>query len=288
MKAIYKRELRSYFTGIIGYLFIFFVLLFAGIYVTALSFSNSFLSDIVYTLSNVLFVVIFIMPVLTMRMFAEEKQNKTDQLLYSLPVSVTETVLAKFFAAATVYGMTVAFICIYPIVFSAFGNVNLLFAYGSIFAFFLAGLTLISVGMFISSLVSKQIVAIVITLASMLLILLMSSLATLIPTTPIASFIAFTVVIVLFGGLVYLLVKNYLVSLASAAILEAILAVVFLLKKDSFGGLFAKVLGWFTIFEKFDSFSLGMFDLSSVIYYLSFTALFVFFTVQSVEKRRWS
>ena len=116
MNAIFKREFKSYFKGIMGYLFVGILLIFMGFFATAYNFQG-FVPSVVSPVGNLLFIMVFLTPVLTMRIIAEERHSKTDQLLYSLPVSTTEVVLAKFFAMVCVFAIAVAVICVYPFLF---------------------------------------------------------------------------------------------------------------------------------------------------------------------------
>ena len=97
-----------------------------------------------------------IVPILTMRVIAEERKQKTDQLLYSLPITTTQVVLGKYLALLVVYLIPLAIISLYPLIFSQYGDVYLLTAYGSILAFFILGAALIALGVFISSLTENQ------------------------------------------------------------------------------------------------------------------------------------
>ena len=149
MKAVFKHELNTYFTGILGYIFGVFLLIFAGLYTTAYNIRGTY-ANFEYVLSGMTLIFVIIVPIITMRILAEEKHLKTDQLLYSLPLNMTKVVCGKFFALLVVYAIPMAVICIYPLILSAFGNVSLPTAYGAIVGFFLLGAALISIGMFIS------------------------------------------------------------------------------------------------------------------------------------------
>ena len=158
MKAVYIREVRSYFTGLTGAVFAAFLLLFAGIF-TMIYNLNAGYANFEYAMGNMPFVFLVIVPILTMRTFAAEKRAHTDNLLYSLPVSMTKVVMGKYFALLTVFVLPVLAICFYPLVLSFFGEVYLPAAYGSIVAFLFLGAALLAAGMFISSLTESQAVA---------------------------------------------------------------------------------------------------------------------------------
>ncbi|MBR5637697.1 MAG: ABC transporter permease [Pseudobutyrivibrio sp.] len=155
MVAVLRHELSLYYHSLSGYVFGAFLLAFTGI--GALIYNiNASVANFEYVLSFIQVVFIIIVPILTMRIIAEEKRQKTDQLLYSLPISTSEIVVGKFMALLVVFLIPMILICAYPLIFSMYGEVYLPTSYGSIFAFIFLGLALISIGMFISSLTESQ------------------------------------------------------------------------------------------------------------------------------------
>lgn len=148
MKAIYKKEVKSYLTSMIGYVFIFFILLLEGIYFTAYNLQNAY-PLFGTTLSAVTFIFLILVPVLTMKTIAEERKQKTDQLLLTAPVSVSEIVLGKFLAVATVYAIPVLIICLYPMIMGKYGTVSYAMAYTAVLGFALLGFAQIAVGVFL-------------------------------------------------------------------------------------------------------------------------------------------
>jgi len=287
MLAIYKKELKNYFINMTGYIFIGFMLAITGIFTTLINLISTYPS-FENVLSNITIVFLLIIPILTMRSVAEERHSKTDQLLYSLPVSVTQIVLAKYLAMFTVFLIPVGIIGLYPLILSIFGTVYLGTAYGALLGFTLLGGALIAVGMFMSSLTESQVIAAVTSFGVIFAMYLMSAIASLIPAGAMASLIAFAVVVLIFAGVVYSLTKNSTVAGITAAAGAFILAGIYFINSSIFDGLFANVLNWLSVFDRFSTFTTGLFDLTSVVYYVSLIVLFVFATVQSVEKRRWS
>lgn len=287
MFAIYKKELKNYFINMTGYIFIGFMLAITGIFTTLINLMSTYPS-FENVLSNITIVFLLIIPILTMRSVAEERHSKTDQLLYSLPVSVTQIVLAKYLAMFTVFLIPVGIIGLYPLILSIFGTVYLGTAYGALLGFTLLGGALIAVGMFMSSLTESQVIAAVTSFGVIFAMYLMSAIASLIPAGAMASLVAFAVVVLIFAGVVYSLTKNSTVAGITAAAGAFILAGIYFINSSIFDGLFANVLNWLSVFDRFSTFTTGLFDLTSVVYYVSLIILFVFGTVQSVEKRRWS
>ena len=176
MSAVYRRELRAYFTGMTAYVFIAFLLLFAGIYTMAYNLSSAY-PNFEYVLQSMSIIFLIAIPILTMRVIAEERRQKTDQLLYALPIGMTRVVLGKYLAMITVVAIPCVIMGFYPLILRSFGNVPLGTAYGTLPAFFLLSCTLSAVGMLISSLTDNQAVAAGLCFAVMLLLYFMNSLA---------------------------------------------------------------------------------------------------------------
>ena len=155
MTAVFKHELRSYFHSLTAYVFGAFLLLVVGFGAMFYNIQAA-VSNFEYVLSFSSLVFVVIVPILTMRVIAEERRQKTDQLLYSLPITTTQVILGKYLALLVVYLVPLCVISLYPLIFAQFGEVYLLTSYGSILAFFILGAALIAVGVFLSSLTENQ------------------------------------------------------------------------------------------------------------------------------------
>lgn len=287
MGSVYKKELRSYLCNMQGAVFTGFLLLISGIMTVLYNFKGLY-PNFEYTLSDTGFIFLLIVPILTMRVIAEEKHSRTDKLLYSLPISVTEVVLGKYFALVTIFLIPVGVMGIYPIILSFYGKVSLLSAYSALLGFVLLGCALLAIGMFLSSLTESQVIAGVLSFGVLLLLYLMSALSSLVPSTAGASLAAFSACCVLLGLLVWYMTKDPWVGGGAAVISEAVLLFVYSGSKDQFAGLFSKVLGKLSVFDRFTTFVGGLFDLTAVVYYLSIVAFGLFLCVQSLEKKRWN
>ena len=287
MIAILKHELRSYFRSLTAYIFGAFLLAFVGfgalLYNIQAAVSNF---EFVLNFCSLIFVVI--VPILTMRVLAEERKQKTDQLLYSLPITTTQVILGKYLALLVVYLIPLIIISIYPLIFRRYGDVYLLTAYGSLIAFFLMGAALIAIGVFISSLTDNQGFAAGIGIAVILLNYYSVSLSEYVSATAMGSVIALCVIILVAGAVINHLTRNE--NLAYGFCIVAILAVgiVFFFKAESFEGLLPDIMSKLSLFERFTTFVNGAFDLTAVVYYLSVAGLFLFLSVQSMEKRRYN
>lgn len=287
MKAIYRHELSSYFTGLSGYVFTAFLLLFAGIYTMAINIQSG-VASFEYVLKNMSFTFLIIVPVLTMRSIAEEKRQRTDVLLYSLPVSMTEVAFGKYAAMLTVFLLPVAVISLYPLILSAYGNLYLPAAYGAILGFFLLGAALIAVGMFISSITESQVVAAVVSFVLLLVNYFLTSLSGFLASTSFASFVALALIVLLISTLVRGLTKSNTVAGLTLAVLLIVLMLCYHLSADSFAGLFPSLLESISLFDRFEGLTEGILDLRVLVFYVSVAGVFLFLTVQSLEKRRWS
>ncbi len=236
MFAIYKRELKSCFCSFVGFLFIGVTLFFPGLYFTVygLLYGSPYYSNVINSVS---FLFLISVPILTMRILAEEKRNKTDQLILTAPVSVGAIVMGKFLAMVTVLAIPTAITCIYPLISTRYGSVPLGENYLCILGFFLFGVTCIAIGIFVSSLTESQVIAAVLGFAVLFLGYMMKAICSVISPT---------------------------------------------------GNLLTRILECFDIATPIDNLLSGTLRLDSVIYFLSLSALMLFLTVQSIQKRRYS
>lgn len=247
MFAIYKKELRSYFINPIGYIFLGIFLAVSALlccYTTIVSGS--------YDTQNYFFFLllafIVLIPLLTMRLFAEERKLRTEQLLLTAPVSITGMVLGKFFASLTIFGgamlaSCINFIPLYVVAANERGSASYEFyrigpvtaeIFGCMFCMFLIGAAFIAVGTFISSLTENQLAAAVITITVIFAMVGISLLNSFITVYPIRA-----------------------------------------------------VLSWISVYGRFAAFANGIFDFAAILYYVSLSFAFLFLTVRVYEKRRW-
>ena len=287
MTAILKHELRSYFHSLTAYVFGAFLLAFVGIgamlYNLQMAVSNF---EYVFTFSSLIFVVI--VPILTMRTVAEERKQKTDTLLYSLPITTVQVILGKYLALLILYLIPLAVIAIYPLIFAQFGEVYLLTSYGSILGFFLLGAALIAVGIFLSSLTENQGLAAGIGIAVILLKYYSGSLSEYVSATALGSVIALVVVFLLLGLLIRHLTQNGNLAYWVSFVLIAATVALYVVDSSAFEGLLPKIMEQLSLFERFSVIVYGVFDMTTVVYDLSVAAFFLFLAVQSLEKRRYN
>lgn len=178
MRAIYKRELRSYFCSFTGWLFIAVNLCFMGLYFQVYNIIMGY-PTISYVLQSIIFIFLLTAPVLTMRTLSEERKNKTDQLLLTAPVSVGGIVLGKFLALETVLLVPTAFMGILPLFLTRGGEVQFGMSYASLLGFYLYGSLALSVGLFLSSLTESVVIAAVLSFGALFLGYIMSGISNL-------------------------------------------------------------------------------------------------------------
>ena len=287
MGAIFRHELRNYFHSLTAYVFGAFLLAVVGLgsvlYNLQAAVSNF---EFVLSFASIIFVVI--VPILTMRTLAEERRQRTDQLLYSLPITTTQVVLGKYLALLVVYLIPLAVISLYPLLFSRFGEVYLPTSYGSLFAFFMMGAALLAVGMFLSSLTDNQGFAAGIGIAAILLNYYSVSLAEYTSSTAMGSLIALYVITLLLGVVIHNLTRNENLAYGVTLVLIAALSVAYFVNSSAFEGLLPDIMTKLSLFRQFNSFVNGAFDLTAIVYYVSVMGFFLFLSVQSMEKRRYN
>lgn len=287
MGAIFRHELRNYFHSLTAYVFGAFLLAVVGLgsvlYNLQAAVSNF---EFVLSFASIIFVVI--VPILTMRTLAEERRQRTDQLLYSLPITTTQVVLGKYFALLVVYLIPLAVVSLYPLLFSQFGEVYLPTSYGSLFAFFMMGAALLAVGMFLSSLTDNQGFAAGIGIAAILLSYYSVSLAEYTSSTAMGSLIALYVIALLLGVVIHNLTRNENLAYGVTLVLIAALSVAYFVNSSAFEGLLPDIMTKLSLFRQFNSFVNGAFDLTAIVYYVSVMGFFLFLSVQSMEKRRYN
>ena len=287
MIAIYKRDLKGFFTGMMGYVLLAFFLAVGGLYFTVMNLMSGY-PDLSYTLYNNLFVLLVLVPLLTMRSFAEERRARTDQLLLTSPVPLWRIVLGKYLAVLSVFGVAVLVFALYPLIMSRGGAVSYRQSYAALLAFFLLGAACIAIGVFLSSLNENQIVAAVCSFFVLLLAYLMPSIQTLFTVGSALAMGVFLVLAVLGAAYAGWHSRCWGLGLGVFTVCCAAILVLFWLRSAALTSAFSSLLGALCLFSPFEKFVSGLFSLSAVVYYLSVTALFLFFTCQTLEKRRWN
>jgi ABC-2 type transport system permease protein len=234
MLAIYKRELRSYFVGVIGYVFLVIYLTIAGIlfsYTTMFSMS----ADVTNYFTLMLVFSAIALPLLTMKSFSEERKTKTEQLILTAPVSLPAMVLGKFLASYTVFAGATALTSLYFLFLIPYAKLKFAVLFGNLIAMLLVGMVFIAIGIFVSALTENQLSAAIGTIAIILAFLGIGLINNLLPT-------------------------NYALRFLFSAI---------------------------SIFSRFQTYVNGYFELATLVYYLSVSAIFLWLTIRIYDRRRF-
>ena len=287
MGAVFRHEIRSYLHSMTAFLVAAFLLEFVGIGCVLYNIQAA-VANFEYALQFICVGMTIIIPVLTMKTLAEERKQKTDLLLYSLPLSSSQVIVGKYLALLVIFMAPMCIVAIYPLIFSAYGEVSLLTAYGSIFAFVFMSAALIAIGMFISSLTQNQGLAAGIAIPILLLNYFSVSLAESVSTTAAGSLIALLVLLAALALLVRYLTKSSKVAYAVMMAGIVILCILAFVDSSMFESLLPTLMEQLSLFDRFDGFVEGVFDLSSIVFYLSVAGYFLFLSSQSLEKRRYN
>ena len=287
MLAIYKREMKSYLTSMVGYLFMFFVLLIAGIYFSAYQLSAAY-PKFEYTLNAMTFVFLIAVPILTMRVLAEERKQKTDQLLLTSPVSVSGIVMGKYLALVTIYAIPIAVLATYPLIMSKFGTVAFGSAYTALLGFFLLGSANIAIGVFFSAITESQVIAAVLTFVFLFAFYMMNGISSFFSQTAMSTCVTFGLLIIALSLMIYSMIKNAVISGIICVAGEAVLVIIYVVKSSVFEGGIQKVLEVFNLSSHFENFTNSIFDVTGVLYFVSVITICIFLTMQTILKRRWN
>ncbi len=287
MIAIMIREFRTYFQTPVGYVFMGLFLLVAGFFFT---FGNLLNDSSYYTsfLGNILFLYLFAVPLLTMRLLSEERRQRTDQLLLTSPITVVDIVLGKFFAAMLVFFVTLLVTVLYAVVVGVFGDLAVWQTVGGYIGFILLGSSFISLGVLVSAVSENQVSAAFFTFFALLFIWFLNLVRTVAPTDPTSSTIFAAALALGLAGFFYANTRSWIASAAVVLLGAATIVVLHLVHPAIFNGLIPDVLAWFSLLDRYDGFTLGLLKLQEVVFYLSFTSIFLFVSVRMVEKRRWA
>lgn len=287
MTAIFKREFKSCFTGMIGWVIAAVSLFFLGLYYTNrnLLYASSDFATVLYTMTMIL---LFLLPAISMRSFAEERKNKTDQLLLTSPVGIPSIVAGKYLAEVAVFALPLAAAVIMPLILTAFGTVSLVAAYSALLGYLLLGAACLAVGTWISALTENQILAYLATFGALLVAYLMNGIQTMLTTGNLLAFVVFMIIVLVAAILVGVSCKRLTAGLTVFCIGAAAVFILFLARPAWLLTAFNAVLDALALFEPFKDIVGGMFSIPAIVYYLSVIGLFLFMTGQALERRRWN
>lgn len=287
MLAILSKELRSYFYSATGYVFMGIFLLISGLF-----FANYNLipASPLYgnVLSSITFVFLILVPVITMKLLAEERNQKTDQLLLTSPLSVTEIVVGKYLASVALFFIALCITFLYPAILAHYGSITVGEIVASYIGFALMGASFISIGVFVSSFTENQVIAAVSSFGLLLFVWIVDWIQQGLPSGKNAGII-FAAILVLGAALIiYFTTRNVLIAGLEVIIGAVIMIIIFIKNSVLFEGFVPKFFGWFSLIKRYDSFSMGILDVSAIVYYITFSIAFVYLAIRMIEKRRWS
>ena len=290
MNAIFKRELRSCFHGMIGYVLTAFMLVSTSIYFVALNLGYGLTDFGYYTLYRTIFMLLLYIPVLTMRSFAEERHSRTDQLLLTSPVPMWGIVLGKYFALCVIFAVPCVVDVAMILVLKVLGATAVSTAanFASLLCYYLMGCAAIAVGVFLSSLTENQIIAAISGVAALLLAYMMPSLRTMFTAGSAVALAVFTAIGAVLSVVAGLRSRSFTLGCLTFAGCCAALTALFLLQSSWLTEAFSAVLSALCLFTPFEDFVNSSFSIPTLVYYLTVAVLFLFFTAQGLEKRRWN
>ena len=286
MVAIVKKELRTYFTSVAGYGFLAVFLLMVGLQFGSVNIDAKSL-EFSRVLYNCTMPFLILIPVLTMRLFAEESRQKTDQLLFTSPLTIAQIVVGKFLAALLLFLIGMSVTTIFPFILSLYGSIPTAETITTYIGYILLGTCFIAVGVFISTLTENQITAAVATFAVLLLFLMMDSLALVMDTKHMASAIFLFAIAAGVSFVLYTSTKSKLITCIFFALCIAAGIIAYVANSQLFDGVIPKVMIWFSLLRRFNNFFAGILNIGDIVYYITFSFAFVFLTIHTIEKRRW-
>ncbi|MGI6010401.1 MAG: ABC transporter permease subunit [Ruminococcus sp.] len=279
MTAVFRHEFRMMFSGLTAYVYGAFSLVFVAIYMMYYNLTIGY-ANFELALAGASFAFIITIPIVTMRIIAEEKKQKTDQLLYSLPISTTQIVVGKFLAVFLTSVIPICFVTVYPLILKNFGNLYLPTSYGAIFGYIMLGAALLSMGIFISSITESQPMAAGICFAVMVLNYYMVTLAEYATSSAYGSFAALVVLELLAAFIIKHMTRNDILAKGFGALSIVVTAALYIYNADWFEGLFPLILENLSVYERFYEFVDGIFDYTHVVYFISVIVFFLFLTVR--------
>lgn len=290
MRAIYKRELKAYFTSMQVYIYLALFVCITGIFY--------FVSDIIYgyndfasfVLSNfnyMIFIYAIVIPILTMRLFAEEKKYKTDQLLLTAPVSIWEIVIGKYLACVTVFVIGLALITIFPIIIAMNGTLPMGSTISGYIGVLLLALCMMAIGTLISSLTEEPVIAVIVSAAVGFLVLFFPSLVSFLPNGRVATLIFCMIIVIGIAVLFYIDTKKLWIAGIALFVGTGITTGLYFWQKEWFTYGLTTCLNWLSIEKRYEEFLNGMLNLSSMVYLLTVIGVCLFLTTQVIAKRRW-
>ncbi len=287
MLAIFSKELKAYFYSATGYVFMVVFLLIGGIFFADYNLipASPLYSNV---LSSMIFIFLILVPIITMRLLAEEKHQKTDQLLLTSPLSAAQIVIGKYLAAIALFYLTLTATLLYPFMLSWYGPVAIGEIASVYIGFALLGAAFIAIGLFVSSLTENQVVSAVCSFGLLLFLWIIDWIQESLPADGTTGVLFAAIIVVSIAIILYQATRNIIGSITELIVGASLILIIFLKNSVLFEGFMPRFLGWLSLVSRFKNFSMGILDLTSIVYYLTYAAAFVYLSIKNIEKRRWS
>ncbi len=282
MRALLKKEFGGVFRHLWGYVCVSILLLLSS--VTFIYYNLSYATEnILSLLSSLSLVAALVFPVLAVNVFPNRAKENTDDCYEYLPFSARHIVLGKYFALLLTVLLSNIILVLFTVISGMYTPADHAVSYSALFGFLLFEAALLAVYMFIARCAKNRVIAYIVCYAVAVLWYFVPMLSFLIPLKPIASFIALSVLLPIAVAVIYLIAKKILLALIIFLVGEIVLTGAYLLFKTQFAALFERVMRALSIFEHYNSFIYGIFDVYSIIFFVMCTALFLFLTWRVCE-----
>ncbi len=288
MIAIFKREIKAYLYTPMGYVYMSLFLVLSGFFFII---GYLFLRNPRFAmfLQEILFIFLFTVPILTMRIFSDDRKQNADRLLYTSPLRVSQIVLGKFFAALFLFTLTLGITFFYLVLISFHGSVDFWESLSGYLGFFLIGSVFVAIGLFVAVLAESQVITAIITFCVLLSFYLIESLSGGIIPKDITSGMIFSIMVAAgISGWLFFYTKNIVITVLIGLLGMGFVAFAFFVNKNIFIGIIYQFIIWISILKRFKTFSMGIIKLTDVVYYISLSSFFIYMTIRFIEKKRWS
>ena len=285
MTALYRKEMRVNFTSLPTYIFVAFLVAAGGFYFTIFNLRGLWptFEDALISIS---YIFLLTVPLLTMRTITAERTDRTDKLLFALPVSTLSIVLAKYLSLLTILAIPTAILAIFPLILTFFGTVNLTTSYIALLGFLLFSATLLALGLFISSLTDNATSAAIVCFGALLILYFINPIIGLMPVTPGVNLLVLSVISAGLGLGLFHFLGSIKAALAIYGVLQAALIALFFIAPDIIAQSLVRVLFAVDLVQRMFSFTHGLLDLTAVVYYLGAITLLLLFTAISLNTTR--
>ncbi len=287
MIPIYQKEIKAYIHSLTASLFFALFMAASGIYFSVICLNQGYGDYAKYVLANISFIYIILIPLLTMRLLAREREQRTEQLLLTSPLAVRDLVLGKYLAAASLLAVSMLICLVQAGILGSYVQINWPGVLTGIAGFFFFGLCLLAIGLFISSCSANTMTAGALTFSAILLIMMAPNVYEILPERARYTYIFAAVLIAAAAVWMYLVTENSVAAAVTAAIGAGGLGFAAYLIPDRFDRGLAGIISWCSMTERFQEFCEGSFSISSTVFFLSLAALFLYMTTWQIESRRW-